>query len=119
MATIELPWPPSQNAIWRHAGKVSYRTAEYKAWLIEADAAFNKQKRAGTIGAPIKGPFRVDLAFDKSRRRWNTDIDNRIKVCLDALQRFGVIENDSHTERLSAAWAPVDGVFIRVHAFKA
>ena len=115
MATIEFPWPPSQNAIWRHAGKISYRTAEYKTWLKDAGAAFEKQRKAGTIGTPIEGPFRVHLAFDKSKRRWNTDLDNRIKVCLDALQKFGVIENDSKTEKIEAAWAPVTGVFIRVH----
>jgi Holliday junction resolvase RusA-like endonuclease len=117
MVTLELPYPPSVNAIWRYAGRSAYVSKEYAAWKKEADAWFMKQRSEKTVGAPIKGAFEVHMAFSERKRRKNADLDNRIKVVNDALQRFGLIENDSKCEKLTATWAPVEGVFIRV--FKA
>jgi Holliday junction resolvase RusA-like endonuclease len=74
-----------------------------------------QQRAAKTVGTPIKGGFEVHLAFSRDKRRKNSDLDNRIKVCLDAMERFGLIENDSLAEEIRATWAPVDGVFIRAH----
>lgn len=117
MVTLTLPFPPSVNSIWRFAGRKAYAAKEYTAWKKAADAAFVQQKAEKTVGTPIKGAFEVFMSFDETRRRWNTDIDNRVKVCLDALQRFGLIENDSKCQTLTATWAPVDGVFLRVFKF--
>jgi Holliday junction resolvase RusA-like endonuclease len=121
MVTLELPYPPTANTIWRtgknRAGRSwTYLNPKYVAWKKEADAMFVQQNRAGTVGQSLIGPFEVHLTFSTKKRRSNSDIDNRIKPCLDALQRFGVIENDSLAEKVTAVWGPVDGVFIR--AFK-
>jgi Holliday junction resolvase RusA-like endonuclease len=115
VVTLELPYPPSVNAIWRYAGRSAYISKQYAAWKKEADAWFMKQKAEKTVGTPIKGAFEVHMAFSDRKRRKNADLDNRIKVVNDALQRFGLIENDSKCEKLTATWAPVEcGVFIRV-----
>jgi len=115
VVTLELPYPPSVNSIWRFSGRSAYAAKEYKSWQKSADGAFTVQKSQKTVGSPIKGAFEVHMTFSQDRRRWNTDLDNRIKVTLDALQRFGLIENDSKCQKLTAAWGPVEcGVFIRV-----
>ena len=114
MVTLELPYPPSVNAIWRFSGRSAYVSKQYAAWKKEADAWFLKQRAEKTVGTPIRGAFEVHMAFSERKRRKNADLDNRIKVVNDALQRFGLIENDSKCEKLTATWAPVDGVFIRV-----
>lgn len=117
MVTLELPFPPSVNSIWRFAGRSAYASKEYTAWKRAADNAFTEQRSQKTVGTPIKGAFEVTMTFSETRRRWNTDLDNRIKVTLDALQRFGLIENDSKCQKLTASWGPVDGVFIRAFKF--
>ena len=114
MVTLELPYPPSVNGIWRFSGKRAYISKQYAAWKKEADAWFMKQRAEKTIGTPIKGAFDVHIAFPTGKRRKNADLDNRIKVVLDALQEFKLIENDSKCETLTATWAPVEAVFIRV-----
>ena len=117
MVTLELPYPPSVNAIWRFSGRSAYVSKQYAAWKKEADAWFLKQRAEKTVGTPIRGAFEVHMAFSERKRRKNADLDNRIKVVNDALQRFGLIENDSKCEKLTATWAPVDGVFIRVFKY--
>lgn len=117
MITLNLPYPPSVNSIWRHgrgkSGKtVVYLDQKYVAWKREADMAFLQQKR--DCGEKIIGQFDAAIWFDETRRRKNTDIDNRIKVVLDALQRFGVIQNDSLLNRICSAWMPVDGVYVKL-----
>lgn len=114
MVTLFLPYPPSVNAIWRFSGRSAYVSKQYAAWKKEADAWFMKQRAEKTVGTPIKGAFEVHMAFSERKRRKNADLDNRIKVVNDALQRFGLIENDSKCEKLTATWAPVEGVFVRV-----
>jgi crossover junction endodeoxyribonuclease RusA len=114
MVTLELPYPPSVNSIWRFAGKSAYVSKQYAAWKAEADAWFTKQRSEKTVGTPIKGSYEVHMTFSDRKRRKNADLDNRIKVVGDALQRFGLIENDNKCEKLTATWGPCDGVFIRV-----
>jgi crossover junction endodeoxyribonuclease RusA len=122
MVTLELPYPPSVNSIWRRgktrSGKsVTYLCPKYKAWKLQAGKWFDLQKSEKTVGTPIVGPYEVHMTFSIKKRRKNTDLDNRIKAVGDALQAFGLIENDSKCEDLKATWGPVEGVFIRV--FKA
>ncbi len=123
MVTLFLPYPPSVNEAFGNnksgRGKGRYKTSKYKAWLQEADAAFLRQKAKRTIGRPIEGPYEVHMTFSMDRRRWNSDVDNRVKVCSDALKRFELIEDDSKCEKLTATWGPVDGVFLRVFKYLA
>lgn len=115
MVTISLPFPPSVNTIWRRGRGRTYLNPKYKAWQKEADAMYAQQRAEKSIGTPVVGAFEVHLAFSEKKRRKGADLDNRIKVCLDQAQRLGLIENDSLAEKITAAWAPVDGVFMRIH----
>jgi crossover junction endodeoxyribonuclease RusA len=117
VVTLELPYPPSVNSIWRHGRGRSYLDKKYEGWKLEALSAFRKQKKEQTVGTPIKGAFEVFMTFSEQERKWNSDLDNRIKATMDALQDFKLIENDSKCQKLTATWGPVDGVFIRAFKF--
>lgn len=121
MVTLELPYPPSVNEAFGNnkwgRGKGRYRTPKYEAWIKDADAWFTKQKSEKTVGTPVIGPYEVHMVFSRDKRRWNSDIDNRVKCVSDALKRFGLIEDDAKCEDLRATWGPVAGVFVRVHKY--
>lgn len=120
--TLELPYPPSVNEAYGNnksgKGRGRYLSKKYKAWLKEADAMFLQQKAEKTVGTPIVGKYEAFMVFDETRRRWNSDLSNRIKVAEDSLKRFKLIEDDSKCEKLTVTWGPSPaGVFIRVFRF--
>lgn len=86
--TIDLPWPPSQNAIWRGNGKHVYRNPKYVAWLEEVGWLIKASKPFN-----IKGYFSAYIVLCPPDKRLS-DIDNRVKVLLDAAQKYGIVEND-------------------------
>lgn len=117
MVTLELPYPPTANTIWRRGNGRTYLNPKYMAWQNEANGMFLQQKSAKTIGTPIVGPFEVHLTFSKDKRRKGSDLDNRVKPVLDQMQKLGLIENDSLAEKVTATWGPCEGVFIRAFKF--
>jgi Holliday junction resolvase RusA-like endonuclease len=120
LVTLFLPYPPSVNEAFGNnksgRGRGRYKTAKYKAWLKEANALCMKQRAEKTLGSPIVGPYEAHMTFSEDKRRWNSDLSNRIKVAEDFLKRAELIEDDSKCEKLTVAWGPCEGVFIR--AFK-
>jgi crossover junction endodeoxyribonuclease RusA len=102
MATIELPTPPSVNALYRAVKGRSILSATYRRWKDEAGAALLSQR-------PEKhpGPVHVTVAIrpkDKRRR----DIDNTgFKAVLDLLTAHQIIVDDDsrYVRSISAHWA--------------
>lgn len=103
---IDLPFPPSVNAIWRSTvskkGKPQvYLNPAYKAWKRECDGIL-----MATRPRPrVRGHFSAVIHLAEKRRRKNTDADNRIKGVLDWLQRAGVIDNDALADEVAVYWA--------------
>ncbi len=65
------------------------------------------QIRAQAKSAKIEGPFKMTAMFrrpDKRRR----DIDNWIKPILDAVQKGGVVADDSACEWIEVWWSDHD-----------
>jgi crossover junction endodeoxyribonuclease RusA len=100
MITLHFPFPPSLNHYWRHnRGRthISAEGREYRnavAWICKEDGIkciTNKLKVSIYVQRP-----------DKRRR----DLDNLIKVVLDAMQHGGVYVDDSQIEDLSIRWGP-------------
>lgn len=92
--------PPSVNHIWRHTkGGKTYRTAEYMTFIRSEEWSLMpqlmKQHR-------FTGPVYLTIAM--KRPRANSDLDNRIKGCLDLLQHVAAIDNDKNVHGINAYW---------------
>lgn len=103
---IDLPRPPSVNAIWRSRtganGKPQYYLDKrYATWKRAAD---NLCMAKGWRKQALKGPFKAIITIDSTRRNLNSDIDNRAKAVLDFLERAGIIENDKLCEKVAVQW---------------
>jgi Holliday junction resolvase RusA-like endonuclease len=106
--TIDLPFPPSTNKLWRYA-KVGasfrvHNSPAYEAWIKNCDAyfytQFSKQPQA-------LENFTVRIVLD-SRLRGRSDGDNRIKAVLDYCQRCGLIANDRGCDAGSWEWGEAE-----------
>lgn len=94
MTAITLAYPPSSNRYWR----------SFRGRVVRSDEASDFKRVVGRACAvarlrPLTGPVSVVLKLYRPRRAG--DLDNRIKVLLDALQGF-VFENDSQVVELHA-----------------
>ena len=98
---LDLPMPPSVNAIWRHRRGHVYKTKTYNEWIREADAMIliNRQYPR----EKITGPFEFCLYLNRS---FSGDGDNRIKACLDFLQSRQIVTNDKHCSKGTWEWVP-------------
>lgn len=98
MIQLTLPWPPSQNRLWRNSGKRVYRDPKYMTWLKEAGWVI-KIARA----EKIIGPFSASIILNPPDKR-RIDIDNRVKGLLDLAQQSGLIEDDCLCRLLVVAY---------------
>ena len=97
---IECPMPPSVNALWRRrAGtKGMYIDHRYATWKRVWDSII-----MATVPRPkVRGHFAATITLSDRKRRG--DADNRAKAVLDALQRTGIIENDSLADSVTVCW---------------
>lgn len=91
-AHITLPFPPSANRYWRNwRGRmvVSDEAKDYKAIVALLARDFE----------PLSGPVSVSIGVYRPARR--RDLDNCLKVVLDALQGY-LYENDDQIVELHA-----------------
>ena len=105
--TVDLPFPPSANRIWRSNFKAKkvHLEPEYEKWMTECCLLWLTQKPRPF--QMVTGPFwaRIVLVNPDKRRR---DLDNRIKVLLDFAQKAGIVEDDSNTSAIDISWGSVE-----------
>lgn len=107
MIELMLPFPPSVNRMWRtpRSGKLAGRTLlsvagrEYRT----ACMACVLEQRIPRLG--LNGRLHVAIKACPPDRRAR-DLDNMLKGVLDSLQHCGVIENDSHIDKLEITRGP-------------
>lgn len=102
---LDLPIPPSMNQYWRRGPNRS-RTAPAGAvvtHVTKEGRAFRKDVAAAWIAQrdrmPLSGPLVLRGWIWFSRR--GSDVDNRIKPLLDALEEAGCFENDRQVASVS------------------
>ena len=102
---VDLPMPPSVNALWRTAKGRIYRSLPYRRWMTAADAHCIMHKTLSRIKV-IAGPFDALIMFDRTRARAHRDLDNRAKAVLDWAATRELIANDKHCQALTMVWTP-------------
>ncbi len=93
--SLSLPWPPSANRYWRHVGNrvlVSKEALLYKKHIGLLSLLWKRPCLMGRISLSIQ-------AFPPDKRA--RDIDNLLKVTLDALQYANLFENDSQIDKIT------------------
>lgn len=105
---LHLPFPPSTNKLWRKTkrGVGMMLSEEYVRWKDQADKVA-RQTAACRGLKTITGKFEARIIlrrFVHNFKGHQGDIDNRIKAVLDAAQRFELIADDKHCERLVVEW---------------
>jgi Holliday junction resolvase RusA-like endonuclease len=108
---IILPFPLSTNEIWRSYRGRNIKSREYREWQLEAAAVLADQRPT-----PIEGRFSIALAMQE-KKGVQPDLDNLLKVSLDALVKGGVIEGDSkkYLRSLTAYWdSCVEGCHVQI-----
>ncbi len=95
MIILNLPFPNSANTHWRHARGRIYVSAsgiKYRTKVSEYISENNLKAPNGFL------ELFISLHPDSKRR---SDIDNRIKPLLDALQCSGFVEDDSLISKIT------------------
>ena len=103
---LDLPCPPSVNALWRsNRGRV-HKSKAYEKWLHEADnAAVLRGYVRGRKSIP--GPFEARIRVVRTATK--ADIDNvGTKALFDWPQSRGFIANDKNCVRYSVEWTAAD-----------
>lgn len=99
---VMLPYPISANRYWRNfRGRmvVSSEARAYKARVIEAFDARGKTPMSKDVALSLK--LHPKLTTNGKASRTLIDLDNCIKVCLDALQG-ALYVNDKQVKKLAA-----------------
>ncbi len=100
MITLHLPMPPSVNQAYRNVpgvGRVKTDAArKYEGVVLATLMAHRPRIKT------ITGDVAVSVAFGPRNRR--RDLDNLLKLPLDAVVKAGVIEDDSRIVALRARW---------------
>lgn len=109
MIELNIPFPPSANALWRsNRGRV-HKSRRYVDWLLEAGLKVKSQHPG-----KIEGQYKISIQAvrpDKRRR----DLDNVLKPTSDLLKSLGVIEDDHLCELITARWVTYgEGIYVRL-----
>lgn len=101
--TLDIPWPPTANLIWRTTRNVTYLSKTYKDFLRSAAGAILCQKPRDLF---LTEPVSVEIILHPPRK-FRFDIDNRIKPVLDVLTRAGVWKDDSLVDKITVRRAEI------------
>ena len=103
---LTLDLPPSSNRYWRMANNRIYRSDEATDYIAHVGLL------CATAGIqPLDGDVRVTLHIYRNAKRG--DLDNRVKICLDALQSYAY-HNDGQVAELHATRHDSDPKHARV-----
>lgn len=87
---VTLPYPPSGNRMWRLFRGRAVKSAKVVTYNRLVAQAF--RCTLGPRCVPIQGPVAVRLEIHRPMRRG--DLDNRVKVLLDAMEGLAFVDDE-------------------------
>lgn len=98
-----LPWPPTVNHIYEPAGRAGGRrlSPEAKAYRIRTWAEARSQRVVGRFAASDRIWLKINAFPPEQKRR--RDLDNLLKITLDACTKAGIWPDDSQIDELLIA----------------
>lgn len=94
--SLELPWPPSVNQIWRTVNGRPILSADARHYRLDVAAAVLEAGCRNHFG---RNRLRVEIRACQSDRR-RRDLDNLAKATLDALTASDLWEDDHQVDEL-------------------
>ncbi len=100
---VRLEFPPTVNTYYRRAGNTMYLSPAGRRF--KEDSAIDVLTALGKV-KPLEGRVGVQLELAAPNKTRDTDIDNRIKATLDALQGL-LFLNDGQIDQLIVRRLPI------------
>jgi crossover junction endodeoxyribonuclease RusA len=108
--TVLIPFPISNNAIWRNFGSRTIKSERYRIWERAAAGDVRRQNPK-----KIEGPYEIEIELERKDKR-RRDLGNYEKSVSDLLVACGVVEDDCLAQRVTLSWGKVDGCKVTVRA---
>jgi len=91
---FELPYPPSVNSWWRFHNGIAYTTSAAKKYKNTAKLMALSQLGAWRTGGSTPQHGDVEVTVHVYRPQMRGDLDNTLKVLLDALNGIAYVDDD-------------------------
>lgn len=106
--TIQIPFPPSVNSLWRIGRGRMFRSKKYTSFMKRCE-----EEIIWDALPPIDYKIEVVVVVGRPRNKDGSitkvrmDIDNRLKSTLDVLEHVngGVYTDDCLIEKITASWS--------------
>lgn len=108
--SLYLPVPPSVNQAYKNTKRGRSKTKEYDHWLQYAYTSVRLQNVD-----KVKG--RCVVVIGVERKSLAADIDNRIKLAIDALVTANVIDDDRFVTAIAITWLPEANQLCHIQIF--
>ena len=101
MAThsFRLPFPPSINSYWRERVVKNGKKQFVSRYITSQGKEFHRDVTAATRALWLTGRLAVSVSLVMPDRR-KRDIDNSVKIILDAMGGAGVFNDDAQVDKL-------------------
>jgi len=94
-----MPVPPSVNQAYKNVKRGRAKTKSYSDWLLYAYQMIRMQKVPKVSG-------RCVVIIGVERKSLAADLDNRLKLTLDAIVSAQVIDDDRFVTAIALTWVP-------------
>jgi Holliday junction resolvase RusA-like endonuclease len=94
--TIELPFPVTANAYWMIAGRKLIKTKRARVYIAEVVLYWLNAKLLGARAFGEDETLAMSVAIHYPVRKGpDCDVDNLLKVLIDAMETAGIYQNDN------------------------
>ena len=95
MLTIELPFPVTANSYWQVAGRRLIKTKRARKYIAEVTLYWLNAKMLGAQAFGEDETLALSIAIHYPVRKGpDCDVDNLLKVLIDAMETAGIYQND-------------------------